>query len=85
MEERIVRFIAALRAGGVRVSLAESADAFRAVEHLGVEERDAFRLNLLSRPPRLSERSSRIQKLLCASKRPLSTCLVRHPRFRPHE
>ncbi len=27
MEERIVRFISALRAGGVRVSLAESADA----------------------------------------------------------
>ena len=46
MEERIVRFIAALRAGGVRVSLAESADAFRAVEHLGIEERDAFRLSL---------------------------------------
>ena len=36
MEERIVRFITALRAGGVRVSLAESADAFRAVEQLGV-------------------------------------------------
>src|SRR4051812_36472914 len=46
MEDRIVRFIAALRAGGVRVSLAESADAFRAVEHLGVEEREAFRLSL---------------------------------------
>lgn len=46
MEERMVRFIAALRAGGVRVSLAESADAFRAVEHLGVEEREAFRLSL---------------------------------------
>jgi len=46
MEDRIVRFIAALRAGGVRVSLAESADAFRAVEDLGVEEREAFRLSL---------------------------------------
>jgi uncharacterized protein len=46
MEDRIVRFIAALRAGGVRISLAESADAFRAVEHLGVEEREAFRLSL---------------------------------------
>jgi uncharacterized protein with von Willebrand factor type A (vWA) domain len=46
MEDRIVRFIAALRAGGVRVSLAESADAFRAVENLGVEEREAFRLSL---------------------------------------
>lgn len=46
MEDRIVRFIAALRAGGVRISLAESADAFRAVEHLGIEERDSFRLSL---------------------------------------
>ncbi len=46
MEDRIVRFIAALRAGGVRVSLAESADAFRAVDHLGIQEREAFRLSL---------------------------------------
>ncbi|MFZ1756738.1 MAG: VWA domain-containing protein [Caldilineaceae bacterium] len=46
MEERIVKFIAALRSGGVRVSLAESADAFRAVENLGIQERDAFRLSL---------------------------------------
>ena len=46
MEERIIKFIAALRAGGVRVSLAESADAFRAVESLGVQNREAFRLSL---------------------------------------
>ena len=46
MEERIVKFISALRAGGVRVSLAESADAFTAVENLGVQEREAFRLSL---------------------------------------
>jgi uncharacterized protein len=46
MEERIVRFISALRASGVRVSLAESADAFRAVEDLGVKNREAFRLSL---------------------------------------
>jgi len=46
MEERIVKFIAALRSGGVRVSLAESADAFRAVENLGIQNRDAFRLSL---------------------------------------
>ena len=48
MEERIVRFIAALRAAGVRVSLAESQDAWRAVERLGVRDRDAFRLSLRS-------------------------------------
>jgi len=46
MEERIVKFIAALRSGGVRVSLAESADAFRAIESLGIQDRDTFRLSL---------------------------------------
>ncbi len=46
MEERIVQFIAALRAGGVRVSLAESADALSAVDLLGVQEREAFKLSL---------------------------------------
>jgi uncharacterized protein with von Willebrand factor type A (vWA) domain len=48
MEERIVKFISALRAAGVRVSLAESADAFRAVDSLGVKKREAFRLSLRS-------------------------------------
>lgn len=46
MEDRIVRFIAALRASGVRVSVAESQDAWRAVEQLGVKDRDTFRLSL---------------------------------------
>ena len=46
MDQRIVEFIAGLRAAGVRVSLAESADAFRAVEHIGVMERDLFRAAL---------------------------------------
>ncbi len=46
MEDRIIKFIAALRAGGVRISLAESADAFTAVDRLGVQERAAFRLSL---------------------------------------
>jgi len=48
MEERMVQFISALRAGGVRVSLAESADAFQAVDILGVQDREAFRLSLRS-------------------------------------
>jgi len=48
MEERIVKFISALRAAGVRVSLAESADAFRAIDELGVQDREVFRLSLLS-------------------------------------
>lgn len=46
MEERILRFIAALRAAGVRISLAESEDAFRAIDNMGVKDRQTFRLSL---------------------------------------
>lgn len=46
MEERIIKFINALRAGGVRVSLAESADAFKAIDVLGIKHRDQFRMSL---------------------------------------
>jgi uncharacterized protein with von Willebrand factor type A (vWA) domain len=46
MEERIIKFISALRAAGVRVSLAESTDAFRAIDELGVKDRETFRLSL---------------------------------------
>ena len=46
MEERMVEFIAGLRTSGVRISVAESADAFRAVETLGVQDRDRFRIAL---------------------------------------
>ena len=43
MEERIVQFIAGLRAAGVRVSLAESQDALRATSHINIADRDLFR------------------------------------------
>ena len=46
MDQRIAQFIAALRAGGVRVSLAESADAFQAVDEVGIMDRDTFRISL---------------------------------------
>src|SRR5512143_2603528 len=46
MDDRIVEFIAGLRAAGVRVSLAESADAFRAIEHMGVTNRELFKASL---------------------------------------
>lgn len=46
MDQRIAQFIAALRASGVRISLAESADAFRAIEQMGVQDRDLFRISL---------------------------------------
>ena len=46
MDTRIVQFIAALRASGVRVSLAESQDALRAIDQLGIEDREIFRLSM---------------------------------------
>jgi uncharacterized protein len=46
VDQRIIQFISALRAAGIRVSLAESKDAFQAVEQLGVRNRDIFRISL---------------------------------------
>lgn len=46
MENRILKFISALRAGGVRISLAESSDAFKAIETMGIHDRETFRLTL---------------------------------------
>ena len=46
MDSRIVQFIAALRASGVRVSLAESQDAMFATQALGVQNRDQFKAAL---------------------------------------
>ena len=46
MESRILQLISALRASGVRVSLAESAEAFAAVDLMGIQDREQFRLSL---------------------------------------
>lgn len=46
MEERIIQFVSALRAAGVRVSLAETADAFFAIDQLGIQDRETFRTGL---------------------------------------
>ena len=46
MDDRVVQFVAGLRAAGVRISLAETQDAFRAVAQLGVGERAAFQAAL---------------------------------------
>jgi uncharacterized protein len=48
MESRILQLISALRGGGVRVSLAESAEAFSAVDIMGIQDREEFRLSLRS-------------------------------------
>jgi uncharacterized protein with von Willebrand factor type A (vWA) domain len=46
MEDRVVQFIRGLRAAGVRVSLAESMDAMRAVGVVGVIDKTLFRQSL---------------------------------------
>lgn len=46
MDDRLVEFIAGLRAAGVRVSVAESADALRAIAAAGITDREVFRLAL---------------------------------------
>jgi uncharacterized protein with von Willebrand factor type A (vWA) domain len=46
MDQRVVEFIHGLRAAGVRVSLAESQDALRAMQSLGVVDRRIFRESL---------------------------------------
>ena len=46
MEGRILQLISALRASGVRISLAESAEAFSAVDLMGIINREDFRLSL---------------------------------------
>ena len=48
MDEQVVKFIQALRSSDVRVSLAESIDAFNAIDSLGISNRDAFRYSLRS-------------------------------------
>ncbi|HYO87909.1 MAG TPA: VWA domain-containing protein, partial [Candidatus Limnocylindrales bacterium] len=46
MDKRMIHFIRALRAAGVRVSLAESMDAARSIEAVGVHDREIFRAAL---------------------------------------
>ena len=43
MDKRMVDFIRALRAAGVRISLAESIDAMNGVDEIGVGDREQFR------------------------------------------
>src|SRR5713101_3882086 len=48
MEEKLVEFASLLRQNGVRVSLAETLDAFNASDLTGLGQRDAFRAALRS-------------------------------------
>jgi uncharacterized protein with von Willebrand factor type A (vWA) domain len=43
MDKRIVDFIRTLRAAGIRISVAESADAMDAIDEIGLFDRDTFR------------------------------------------
>jgi hypothetical protein len=46
MDQRMIEFIAGLRGAGVRISVAESADAMRAVEQIGISDKELFRTAL---------------------------------------
>ena len=46
MDDRIIEFVRGMRAAGVRVSMAESMDAMRAVEVLGVADKELFRQSM---------------------------------------
>jgi uncharacterized protein with von Willebrand factor type A (vWA) domain len=46
MDQRIIDFIAGLRAAGVRISIAESEDAFKATRCIGILNRDEFQASL---------------------------------------
>jgi uncharacterized protein with von Willebrand factor type A (vWA) domain len=48
MDKRTVEFIRALRAAGVRISLAETQDALNAVDLVGIQDRSEFRSTLLA-------------------------------------
>lgn len=48
MEDRLLDFIGALRRADIRVSTSEDLDAFAALEHLGLADRDVFRSTLRS-------------------------------------
>lgn len=48
MDKRMVEFIRALRAAGIRISLAESQDAMYGVDEVGVVDKDHFRATLKS-------------------------------------
>src|SRR5215510_9988147 len=46
MDDRLIEFINGLRAAGVRISVAESADALRAISEMGIADKQLFRLAL---------------------------------------
>jgi hypothetical protein len=46
MDTRIVEFVTALRAAGVRISIAESIDALNAIEAAGITQKETFRAAL---------------------------------------
>jgi uncharacterized protein len=63
MDDRIIEFVRGLRAAGVRVSVAESADALRAVQALGIQDKDVFRQSLRATLIKENEDSSAFDQL----------------------
>jgi len=46
MDTRLIEFVRGLRAAGVRVSVSEAIDAMKAIQTLGIEDKDVFRESL---------------------------------------
>jgi uncharacterized protein len=46
MDERVIEFVRGMRAAGVRISLAESMDAMRAIEALGISDKEIFKSSI---------------------------------------
>ena len=46
MDNRVIEFVRGMRAAGVRVSLAESMDAMRAIEALGIQDKTIFKSSM---------------------------------------
>jgi len=46
MDDRVIEFVRGMRAAGVRISLAESMDAMRAIEALGITDKTIFKSSM---------------------------------------
>jgi uncharacterized protein len=46
MDDRVIEFVRGMRAAGVRISLAESMDAMRAMQALGVTDKEVFKASM---------------------------------------
>ena len=79
MDTRLIEFVRALRAAGVRVSLAESQDAGDALDAVGVAERERFRAALRATLVKEARDHATFDYLFPALFRQRPTAAGRHP------